>query len=71
MPPAVGDFRSNDEHWILKPTNFYFLGYIDLRALLIRNKIVPTDKEEVIYPKKEKVIRRTPRIDFIRRILPR
>lgn len=69
LPPATADFRNNDEHWILKPTDFYFLGYIDLRTLLIRNRIVPTDKEEVVYPRKEKLVRYRPRVEFIKRLL--
>lgn len=69
LPPNCSDFRENHEHWILKPTKFFFLAYLDIRALLLRNMIIPTGKKELIYPKREKYIKDSPKVDFVRRII--
>ena len=69
IPPNCSDFRENHEHWILKPTKFFFLAYLDVRALLVRHVIIPTDKKDLKYPKKECYIKDNPSVDFLRRLI--
>lgn len=50
-PPNAIDFRNNNEHWFLKPTEFRYLGRINMYRFLKESVIVPTDKEKLIIPK--------------------
>ena len=34
LPPNASDFRQNEEHWILKPTEFKYMGKINLAKLI-------------------------------------
>ena len=54
LPPKASDFRENNEHWILKPTEFKYLGKIDLGKQLEQsfhfvNKLV--EKQYSYFPK--------------------
>ena len=51
LPPNATDFRDTNEHWFLKPTEFIYLGRINLYRFLKDSIIVPTDKEKLIIPK--------------------
>ena len=51
IPPECDDFRFNGEMWFLKKTKFLFLGRIDIYALFLRNKIIPTTEKEIKFPK--------------------
>lgn len=44
LPPAWGDFRSNEEHWALKSIKVKFVGYLDLLQYT-ENKLRLTNEE--------------------------
>lgn len=47
-PPDHSDFRSNNEHWVLKKTKVKFLGYLDLAVLIKNKEVMLTDKESTV-----------------------
>ena len=51
LPPNCSDFRKSNEHWFLKDTTFRYLGRINMYKFMKNNVIVPTDEEEIRFPK--------------------
>ena len=52
LPPNASDFRQNNEHWLLKPTEFKFLGRLNIERLLftLGGTIAITNKKFSCYP---------------------
>lgn len=48
LPPDSSDYRNNDEHWFLTPTQFHYFGRIDIKKLIFDN-ILESIEEEYTY----------------------
>lgn len=67
-PPNCDDFRYNAEKWFIKKTKFYFLARVDMYYLFRYNKVIPTMKKEIKFPKTNMIITK-PKEEFLRNIL--
>ena len=51
LPPNASDFRQNNEHWLLKPTEFKFLGRLNIEKIICpKTTISVTNKKFSCFP---------------------
>lgn len=56
VPPNCLDFRDNNEHWFITPTNFVYLGRVNMSKLFRSGVIELTKDKDFIVPKRNKML---------------